>query len=217
MRAQHVAGLDIADGDSDALVTLCREQPETVADVVCRQWRAVGEFCFLAQFEAYALAVIREVGGLRHEPIEGIGLVHGGHHQAVEHQLVALHGITLENVAVEAVEGLDRYRTDERHLPALRRIGVHIVEVGEVRRIPEVAEGRYAVAWRSPRGARRCNHRRQDRQDGKPHEADTFLARSSSHHHMVGKPVESSGSLAGRPKRSQRAVRSKSVNHMGTT
>ena len=204
---QHVAGLDIVDGDADALMALGRQQAETVTDIISGQRRAVAELRLGAERECHALAVIGNVGVLRDKPIDRIRLVHRAHHQRVEEKVQALCRVTLEDVGVETVEGVHRRRTDGGHPAALRRIWIRIIEMGEVSRILEVAEGGDAVARCRPRRSSAktdSDHRRSDM----PHFAATFFAFSSSHHQMLGKPVVRSGSFSGRPKRSHRAVRS---------
>ena len=83
--AQHLAGFDIADGDLDALVAFSRQQPETVADILGGERRAIGECRFRAQGEGDALPVGGKIGGLGGEAIHRVGLVVGPRHQAVEH------------------------------------------------------------------------------------------------------------------------------------
>ncbi len=98
---------------------------------------------------------------------------------------------------------------------ALRRVRIDVVEVLEVRRIAEIAERGDAVTLCVLRGGRRCEFRRGSGAGGqnekitsRDHARRVFAAFSASHHQMVGN-AESPyfGISAGRPYRSQRAVR----------
>ena len=142
MRVQHIAGLDILDGDLDALITFGRQQPETVANIDCGECSAIGELRLAAQNKGHASAVGGDLGGAGDEAIHGIRLIGGAGHQAVEHQLEALHGVALQDVAVEAVERVTRNRTDEGNLASLRGIRIHIVKMSEAVRIFEIAKCR---------------------------------------------------------------------------
>ena len=189
MRGQHVAGFDILDGDPDALVALGGQHFEAVADIISRDGTAIGKLCFLAQVEGDAFVVVCNIGRFRDKSIHGVGLVVGARHQAVEHQFVALHGVALEDIAVETVESVARRRADERELANLGGRGVHIVEMREALRIFQVAEHRDAV----PRLRNRCAGGKCQDQKCRCdllHFAATFRAFSSSHHQMVGKPME---------------------------
>ena len=80
------------------------------------------------------------------QAVGGVGLVGGAGEQAVVEQAEALRRLALEDEGVEAVEGLAGAGAAEAHGAALRRVGVHVVEVREAVGVLEVAEGRDAVA-----------------------------------------------------------------------
>src|SRR5262249_28860468 len=82
---------------------------------------------------------------------QGIRLVRGARHQAREGQFHALRAVALQDEAVERIESQDvliesSARSDVRKHAALRGIRIDIVELLEVRRILEIAEGRQAMA-----------------------------------------------------------------------
>ena len=169
-------------------MALRRQQPETVADILGSERAAIGKARFGPQPEGDALSVIRHIGTLGHQSVDGIGLVGGARHQRVEHQLHALGRIALEDVAVEAVEGVAGHDPDERHLPALRRIRIDVVEVLEIGGILEVAEDRQAVLRRGQgRGGKQ--QAEAGGREKPPHLAATLPARAASHHQMLGKPT----------------------------
>ena len=100
--------------------------------------------------------------------------------------------------------------------------------MGEIRRIGEIAEGRHAVAlgafdFLRGRGRQLGRGDRAGGQGKQMPAADqdfcgTLAAFAASHHQIVGNAeLPYFGMVSGRPKRSQRAVRSYAKVHCGTT
>ena len=112
--------------------------------------RAVVEFGLGPDEELVAQAVGRAPHLRRGEAVHGVRLVAGAHHQRGEGEFHALRRVALEDVAVERVEGEEvlvvlPIRPDLRKNPALRRIGIDVAEMLEVRRVGEIAERRQTV------------------------------------------------------------------------
>ena len=162
-----------------------------------------------------------------------VGLVEGSHHQGGEGELQAERSVTLEDVAVERVEGVEVLivvadGAELRELPTLGRAWIDIGEMLEIGGILEIAEPGHAVPrdfrldLRLPQSRPHDQHGRsagaQRQRIAARHLARRALhdralvlaALSASHHQIVGKtPWEPNfGISSGRPKRSQRAVRS---------
>ncbi len=171
------------------------------------------------------------------KPVQAIRLVLGRCHQAREGELHALGAIAPEDETVERIEGekilvVGAGRSDMGEHAALRRIGLDIVEMLEVRRIFEIAEGRHAMALGAfvrPRGHDRHRCQRARAQQERIPAADlaggfahcrvpALAAFSASHHHTVGNAAAPYlGNGSGRPNRSHRAVRVLSKVNCGTT
>ena len=132
---------------------LLLERLEREHDVVRRHRRAVGELGLGPQVERDRQAVGRPHRRARDQAVDGIRLVVGAHHQAVEQQRQALRGVALQDEGVEAVERQRRAGAHLRDAPALRRVRIDVVEMLEVRRILQVAEGRDAVPLDAVGGA----------------------------------------------------------------
>src|SRR5262249_33679239 len=137
-------------------------------------------------------------------------------------------GVALEDVAVERVEGVEVLivlpgGAELRELPTLGRIRIDIVEMLEVGGILEIAEAGHAVPLdflsesrpHDQHGGRTGTQRQRvatrTPAGAAPHDRALNLAAfSASHHQIVGNaspPYFGIISSAGRPKRSQRAVR----------
>ena len=105
-------------------------------------------------------AIGRQFGGVRDETIDRVGLVGGPRHQRVEQKVEPLRRIALQDERVEAVERRARRRADHRQAPALRRVGIDPLEMLEVGRILELAEGRQpmpgSAACADTRARSRC-------------------------------------------------------------
>src|SRR5204863_9733827 len=116
-----------------------------------RELAAVMEPGFRAHAEGVNQSVGRNTNAFRGEAVQRIRLVLRPRHQSGEGQFHSLRGVALENVAVERIERHERLielprGTDLREQSALRRVRLDIVEMPEVRRIFQVAEGGYPVA-----------------------------------------------------------------------
>src|SRR5450830_1413043 len=112
--------------------------------------RAVVESCLWTQREAVGQPVVGDANATRGQPIHAVGLVARAHHQGRESELHALGGVTFQDVAVERIEGLERLielpvRADLREHAALGCIRIDVIEVREVGRIFQIAEGGHAV------------------------------------------------------------------------
>ena len=106
---------------------------------------AVGKPRLFAQEERDRHLVLGDLGGMRHQAVNRIRLVERPGHQGVEQRAKALRRVALEDIRVEAAEGGEAAGADHRQPSALRRLRVHIGEVGEVGRILEIAKRRQAV------------------------------------------------------------------------
>ncbi len=131
-------------------MTLVLEDFQRERDVVGGERAAVVECDAGPHEEVVGEPILRNPHRARGEPIHGIGLVRGARHQACESELHALRAVTLEDEAVERVEGEKVLiegagRSDMGKRAALGRIRVDVVEMLEVSRIFEVAERRHAV------------------------------------------------------------------------
>jgi hypothetical protein len=180
--------------------------------------------------------VRRYLHGTRCQAVLGIGFIRSTDHQAREGELHTLRAVALEN---EAVKGIEREevliegpgRTDMGEYAAFRRIRIDVVEMLEIRRVFEVAEGRHAVALGAFLRIGRPHHHRCERARSKKERiaarhiaaighwrVPVLAAFSASHHQTVGNAAAPYfGSGSGRPKRSQRAVRLLSLVNCGTT
>src|SRR4029077_14195324 len=130
-------------------VTLFLQRDQRPDDIVSRQRRAVVEFRFRSQRESVGEPVIGNAHAACSQPIHGIGLVARTDHERRERKLHALRSVTLENEAVERIEGLERLielavRPDLREYAALWRFWIDVVEVRKIRRVTEIAERRHA-------------------------------------------------------------------------
>ena len=180
-------------------------------------------------------AIDQTIGGNRHrfrcKAIHRIGLVARTRHQRRKCQAHALRAIAFHHEGVERVEGLERLIVgtpgrDGRKEPSLGRADIDVVKLMKVRWIFQIAERRHAVGFgagiarrRAPKlrcaertdaeskymSAGKLRHARKIPQDRLP----ILAAFSASNHHNAGKPDKPYfGNSGGRPKRSQRAVRS---------
>src|SRR5262249_43740417 len=87
----------------------------------------------------------------RSEAVQCVGLILGARHQAREGKLHTLRTIALKYEAVERIEG-ERVVIEGQSCPdvgeqaALRGVWIDVIEMLEVGRIFEIAEGRYPMA-----------------------------------------------------------------------
>jgi hypothetical protein len=173
--------------------------------------------------------VIGNAHRARGEAVHRVGLIVGPRHQGREGALHALRRVAAQDVALQRIERqrvliVDRARPDLREHAAFRGLRVDVVEVREVFRIFQLAERGHAMPFGVVCGLRRLRQRFESRRAGgkgasadaenaaarqSAHERDpAFPALAPSHHHTVGKPEKPYfGSGSGRPKRSQRALR----------
>ena len=122
--------LDLVPKPDVARVALGPERLVGPDDVLGRHRGAVGEAGLRAQRELDPGAVGRRLHALGEEAVEREGLVIGTAHQGLVGEEPQLPGHrTLQDVGVEAVEGADLPLGDPA---ALRRVGVHVGQVGEV-------------------------------------------------------------------------------------
>ncbi len=89
----------------DQRVSFFLEQHEGKCGILGCQRRAVMEARAVAQVKDEPVAACRDFGAFRNKPVNRIRLVIGASHQRVENEIEALRRVTLENVAVERVEG----------------------------------------------------------------------------------------------------------------
>src|SRR5262245_30714555 len=163
------------------------------------------EFRLRTQGEGVEKPVIGNADTAGREAVHGIWLVARTYHQRCERKLHALRSVTLENEAVERIEGQERLielavRSDLREYSAFRRFWIDIIEVRKIRWVAEIAERRHAVLVdifrRNENDAiadARRGHTGQKSQSTaatESHRYDrcgTLAALSASHHHTVGK------------------------------
>ena len=163
----------------------------------------------------------------RDEPVERVRLVAA--RRAIRLSKVAVHAgraVALQHVDVQRVEGVevlvaDRLRIWIAQSAALRRVRPDVVEMREVGRVFQVAEDRQAVGFGLARALRESRRRgRRARPRRRAAGEDRRGASASSRRPGLARPsrrrtTRSSGTRrrriraasAGRPKRSQRAVR----------
>ncbi len=88
-------------------MALLLQRIEREHDVVRGDRRSISELGFGPDLERHRHVVVGDIARLRDKAVDRIGLVVGAHHEAVENQLRALRGVSLENEVVEAVERRD--------------------------------------------------------------------------------------------------------------
>ncbi len=229
-------------------VALLLQQLQREGDVLRGQGAAVMEAGLRPQQKPVGQAVGGDLHGARGQAIDGIGLVMGGGeyggraHEGREGEVDALGGIALENEGIERIERevvlveLAHHRELREHA-AFGRVRIDVVEMLEVGRIFEVAEGRHAMmlGLLLLRAAPDAHHDGRDR-SGPEHERVAAIRRSRarrpephwrepvlaalawSHHQIVGNSVMPYfGIGSGWLKRSQRAVGHLPLVYCGTT
>ena len=149
-------------------MTLFLEGQVGEGDVFGRQRRAVVPARLGPQREGEDVAVGRDRHRFGKQAVERVGLVERPRHQRVVAHLHARRRVAARHEAVQRVEGRDVLvvlpvgrREIER--AAFRRVRVEIAEMGEVRRIFEIAEGRQAVQRRIGRAFREKTARQKRR------------------------------------------------------
>ena len=123
------------------------------------QRRAVVETRLGPEHEFEAVAVLGNGDAFGQQPVDRVRLIERERHQRIETHLHARRRIAARHEAVQRVEGLDVLIEEpvgrrEIEKPALRRVGVDIVEMREIRRIFQVAEGREPVQLLARRAGR---------------------------------------------------------------
>src|SRR5262249_9549253 len=135
-------------GDRVALVL---EDFQREGDVVRGQWTAVVERDAGPHQETISEPVERYLHRARSEAVQRVGLILGARHQAREGELHTLRTIALKDEAVERIEG-EKVLIEGPSCPdvgehaALRGVWIDVIEMLEVGRIFEIAEGRYPMA-----------------------------------------------------------------------
>src|SRR5262245_12511480 len=116
----------------------------------------------------------------RSEAVQRVGLILGARHQAREGELHSQSGIAPEDEAVERIEG-EKVLIEGPSCPdvgehaALRGVWINVIEMLEVGRIFEIAEGRYPMAL----GVLACfDILCEGRYEGSRTEEERFAARS---------------------------------------
>ena len=165
------------------------EQAEGLDHVVGGERRAVGKARLGPQREDGGALVVGDIDCRGDEAVHGIGLVGGADHQRIEQEIEALGGVAAQDVAIEAVEGVDARGADGGDAAAPRRVRIDIVEMIEAGGIFQHAENRPAM----PRlGEPRVRAEHQCRQcgDGESKTSHVFppiaAALAASHHQIVG-------------------------------
>ena len=162
------------------------------------------------------------------EPVDGIGFILRAHHQAIEKKVEALRGVAFQDVLIERVVRVGAAGSHRHHAAALRRIGIDVVEMLEIRArisVRRKSTGRgVARRWRAvPTGQRSDPPAQRERRTlaslsfafGQSSAPDYFAFAASIafsfagsiHQTCVGADV-CDGNFAGRPKISQYATRS---------
>src|SRR5215471_8118698 len=135
-------------GDRVALVL---EDFQREGYVVRGQWAAVVERDAEPHHEAVGEPIHGYAHRARSEAVQRVGFVLGARHQAREGELHTLRTIALKDEAVERVEG-EKVLIEGPSCPdvgehaALRGVWIDVIEMLEVGRIFEIAEGRYPMA-----------------------------------------------------------------------
>src|SRR5262249_46321286 len=134
----------------------------------------------------------------------------------------ALGRITLENKAVEAVEGIERRGPDERQPAALWGVRIDVREMRKAGRIVQLAEWRQSMPGLGvSRGACKKKPDCGQRENGPFHSLGTcagfFAAPLAADHQTWRNEDDREGSFAGRANLSQNAMRSYGEYHCGTT
>jgi len=115
---------------------------QAVNDVLRRDRRAVMPARLFAEMEGDR-GIVGGIGRpFGDQAVGGRGLIEAVAHQALEHEPEPSRSLSLVEHRVEAVEAAD---FGHAHDPALGRVGVHIVEMGEVGRIFRGADERERV------------------------------------------------------------------------
>ncbi len=196
---------------------------------MCGDCRAVMKPRFRTQQETIGQAVAGNTHRFRNQPVHAVRLVGSARHQRRECQFHALRRVAAQDVAVERIEGQERLvelprRSDLREHTALWRRRIDVIEMGEVGRVFQIAEGGHAMCFALIRRQRAAHpSARHDAANGggtrsqfqnratvgRRHERFlAFAAFSASHHQTVGKAAAPYFGISfGWPKRSHRAVR----------
>src|SRR5262245_59140776 len=133
-------------------MALALEKVEGERCVMGGELGSIMELRFRTQQKTIAEAIGRDHDRARRKPIHSIWLVESLHHQGGEGELHAERGVTLEDVTVERIEGVEvlivlPLGADLGELPALRRVRIDIGEMLEIGGILEIAEAGHAVAF----------------------------------------------------------------------
>ena len=165
------------------------EQPESLDHVVGGERRAVGKACLGPQREDGVALVVGDIDRRGDEAVHGIGLVGGADHQRIEQEIETLGGVAAQDVAIEAVKGVDARGADGGDAAASRRVRIDIVEMVEAGWIFKLAENRPAMSrLGEPRA--RAEHQCRQCGGGKSQASHVFppiaAALAASHHQMVG-------------------------------
>src|SRR5262245_54810552 len=146
LRADEVAQQLL--GDRVALVL---ENFQREGDVVGGERTAIVERDAGPHQETISESVGRYLHRARSEAVQRVGLILGARHQAREGELHTLRTVALKDEAVERVEG-EKVLIEGPGCPdvgehaALRGVWINVIEMLEVGRIFEIAEGRYPMA-----------------------------------------------------------------------
>ncbi|CAM5208316.1 hypothetical protein BTHI11S_03944 [Bosea thiooxidans] len=164
-------------------------------DVAGRHARAVMEARLGPQAEAIAQLVRGDRDALRQQAVERARLVAGAGHQAVEAGIHAGCAITLQNIGVERVEGVEALVAAtaldlDGEQAALRCLRVHIGEMREVRRQSQFAEGGESVRFGILR-QRRLGKLGQGARDGRGTCGFQQSAACDAHRHRLASPSDS--------------------------
>jgi hypothetical protein len=142
MLVQGLDLLEIAEENLVARLTLVDEHVEGENDVIGRHRGPVRERRLGAQVEDRPGTVHRILDRLGNQTVHRVRLVRGGDHEAVIEHSREARCRTSQDIGVHAVEGAER---PCGKLSAFRGIRVDVVEMREVDRIFQIAEGRYAM------------------------------------------------------------------------
>jgi len=206
-------------------MTFLLEDRQGERGVLRGDFAAVVESRLRPQREPICQLVRRNPHRPRDQAVHCVRLVAGAHHQRREGLIHADRAIPLEDKAVQRVEGKERLivgarRRNGREHAALRCADIDVIEVLEVRRIFQIAEGRHAVAigggvdaglghgrQRRPRRSHRAAAKDQNPPPRKAAQErlPILSAFSLSNHQSVGRPERPYFGSGAWLKRSQRA------------